>query len=217
MTMTMRTVAVTLALTTLACGGDRSAAAGVPSAESAPRVAGAAATPTTATTPDGSCGVGNGVGALASGRVGALRVGEDTAQVRAGCTVARDTVRLDAEALPERVLTVRTPHGDVEAIVDSGRVWRLEVESPALRTRDGLGVGSSLADLLRAQGARGVEGEAGLFVTLAGACGLSFRLAYDVPDDAHQDTWTATALARLPAATHVDRVLAFDCSTDAAR
>jgi len=140
---------------------------------------------------------------------GDLRIGAPAANVRRTCHVVRDTILLGEEALPQRVITVRTARGVVDAEVDSGRVFRIVVRQRVPRVAGSLGVGSELGELLAASRARGGEGEGGLFVVLDAYCGLSFRLAYAPAD--HRPDWTDDNLRELPRHTTVDEVLAVGC------
>jgi hypothetical protein len=125
--------------------------------------------------------------------------------------VPRDSMQLDDEGTPMRVATVVVGRDTVDAVIDQGRVWRIEIGTRGPRAADSLGVGSPVGDLLRQPGVQGFEGEGLLFVTTAAHCGLSFRLAYEIPTGGHRETWTAADLRRLPTRTLVDRVLIVGC------
>jgi hypothetical protein len=143
--------------------------------------------------------------------IGPLQVGTPFDSVRQACPVARDSVQLDDEGNPVRVATVVVGRDTVDAVIEEGRVWRIEVGGRGLRAADSLGVGSPVGDLLRRPGVQGFEGEGLLFVTTTAHCGLSFRLAYEIPAGEHRETWTSADLRRLPTGTSVDRVLIVGC------
>jgi hypothetical protein len=142
---------------------------------------------------------------------GALAIGRTIPEVQAKCEILRDTTELDEEAQPERVVTVRTTRGILKAFVDSGKVWRIIATSTTIRTADSLGLGSTLSQLLSVSDAHGIEGEGGLYITLARYCGLSFRLSYDIPEQLHRSDWNTTHLRQVPDSTTVDQVLATGC------
>jgi hypothetical protein len=181
------------------CRGERSPAA---------RRNGAAASNAPAATHD--CGVG----VLSGSGIGALRIGTAVDSVRAQCQVVRDTTELREEGLAVRVITVVVPRDTVEAEVDSGKVWRIEVLHPALRTSDSLGVGTSLDRLLQLRGVHGVAGEGAVFVLSPAHCGLSFELS-EPGSDAPTAEWDLAALRRLPTNTTVRRVLITGCQAAA--
>jgi hypothetical protein len=130
---------------------------------------------------------------LTDSGVGRFRVGMAVADVYAACTVLRDAEVTGHEGMAERRITVVLGSVSTTATVVDDRVWRIEIASPRLRTRDSLGVGSSVGDL-RAAGARLAIGDAGAFVLRSDHCGLSFQLGgirrsaslrlADIPDSA---------------------------------
>ena len=141
--------------------------------------------------------------------VGALRIGASVDSVRAHCTVLRDTVERRAEGQPTRVLSVVVADDTGEAEVVDGRVWRITVEKPGLRTADSLSVGTSLARLLAAiPDARGDHGEGGVYVTTR-RC-MSFLLS-DLPPGTRLGVGDAASLRRLPPSTAVRKILVFGC------
>ena len=107
--------------------------------------------------------------------IGELRVGVAVDRLARSCRIVQDTVVRGVEGIQERRIVVDLGRGSVMAVVDSSRIWRLHVQSPAFRTADSLGVGSP-ASSLRRRGARLLTGEGAHFVTLPSHCGLSFRL-----------------------------------------
>jgi hypothetical protein len=156
--------------------------------------------------PDSSCG-----GTTLSGTgIGALRIGMSVDSVRALCRVLSDTTRLATEGQRARFIGVQFGAETVEAEIVNDRVWRIDVRSPSFRTSDGLGVGTPLSRLLSMKSPRGLTGEGQLFVVSPDHCRLSFRLS-DNGSSARSQNWDRAALARLPATTIVDRVLAIGC------
>ncbi len=100
----------------------------------------------------------------------------------------------------------------VQAEVQDGRVWRVIIDGPQLKTTDKLGVGSPLSALLAAAPARASQGEGVVYATTQRHCGLSFQLDYRPRRGEDRDAWTADALAALPKDVKVDRVLISGCS-----
>ena len=112
--------------------------------------------------------------------------------------------------MPARKLAVALARDTVEAEIVNGRVWRLAVHSPRLRTADSLGVGTTLARLLQLRNPHGMTGEGKFFVASPEHCGMSFRLANAGPGAQRGDLDSA-GLARLPKSAVVSEVLVFGC------
>jgi hypothetical protein len=86
--------------------------------------------------------------------IGELRIGATVESIRQKCNVVRDTTAPGAEGMLARKLRVALSRDTVEAEIVDGRVWRIAVHSPRLRTADSLGVGITLARLLRLRNPR---------------------------------------------------------------
>jgi hypothetical protein len=141
---------------------------------------------------------------LSGAGVGDFRVGATVEDVRARCDVVLDTLlQAGAEGMPEQRLAVTIGADTVQATIVSGRVWRIEVRSPRFRTRDSLGVGSTVADLKKQPLEYLGFGEGGPFVALPAHCGMSFSLA-GVPG-------TPRTIDRVPPEARVDLVLLLGC------
>ena len=113
---------------------------------------------------------------LTDSGVGALRVGARVDEVQAVCDILHDTtLRRGREGMPERRITVVLGSMSTTATVADRRVWRIEIASPRFRTRDSLGVGTSVGTL-RQRGATLVVGEDANYALVPGHCGLSFQL-----------------------------------------
>lgn len=148
--------------------------------------------------------------------IGALRIGATVAFVRQNCNAVRDTTAPGAEGMPARKLAVALSRDTVEAEIVDGRVWRIAVHSPRLRTADSLGVGTSIARLLQLRNPRGMTGEGKFFVASPEHCGMSFRLANAGPGARRGDLDSA-GLARLPKSTTVSEVLVFGCQLNSGK
>ena len=140
--------------------------------------------------------------------VAAVRIGIPVDSVRARCTVVRDSVELDGEGMPQRVVRVALANDTMLVEVDSARVWRIQVVRPGIVTRDSLGVGTPVARLLALPGVQGITGEGNLFVVTPARCGLSFQLS---EPRTPAGTWSLARLRQLPPATVVKRVLVLGC------
>jgi hypothetical protein len=142
--------------------------------------------------------------------VGPIRIGTNVDSVQKICTVKRDTTQLGGEGMMERRVTISIPPGELDAEIVDGRVWRLDIRSPAFRTVDSLGVGSTLADLLRHQDPKPAAGEGIVVVMLRDHCGMSFVLSGGFKSGVFRK-WTAEELGKLDPSTRVERVLVFGC------
>ena len=145
---------------------------------------------------------------IREGRVGKLAIGDPVDSVRR-CAVVRDTMVSYGEGSLTRTLFVAFAADTVGAEIVDGKVWRLTVSSPGLRTVDSLGVGTSLRQLLDMSSPRGASGEGRMFVLSPDHCGQSFEINYFGPMP--RGGWIPAALARLPDTTHVIRVLVNSC------
>jgi len=142
--------------------------------------------------------------------IGPLRIGISVDSVMKLCRVVRDTVQQGIEGMPERRITVAFPAGLVEAEIVDGKVWRLDIDSPAFRTRDSLGVGSTVADLLRLDEPDGGVGEGAFFLISRKHCGQSYQMSGGIPTGRVR-RWGRKELEALPSSVRVTRVLVFDC------
>lgn len=166
-----------------------------------------AAQPPAAST--GSAASACATGPLAGDGIGTLRLGMTTEALHASCTVLRDSTILGPEGMPARVATVVTNGDTLLAEIDSGRVWRIGVVTPGLRTADSLGVGTPARRLADLPGARGITGEGQLFVVADQPCGLSFQVKQ--PGPAAITSSTPQQLRALPDSITVTRVLVVGC------
>jgi hypothetical protein len=142
--------------------------------------------------------------------IGELRIRTTVESVRQRCSVVRDTTAPGAEGMPARKLRVALSRDTVEAEIVDGRVWRIAVHAPRLRTADSLGVGTTLARLLQLRNPRGMTGEGRFYVASPDHCGMSFRLANAGPRAQRGDLDNA-GLMRLPRSAVVSEVLIFGC------
>jgi len=142
--------------------------------------------------------------------IGQVRIGASMESVQQQCNVVRDTTVVDVEGMPSRRLAVAFSRDTVQAEIVDGRVWRIAVLTPGLRTADSLGVGTTIARLLQLKDPHGMTGEGQFFVASPAHCGKSFRLAIQEAGPARGDLDRA-GLARLPKSTPVSEVLVFGC------
>src|SRR6185312_5660027 len=94
------------------------------------------------------CGVAAGSALTGDGFAG-LRVGRSVDEIHRDCQVVSDSTLPGEEALPERVVVVALGGDTARATIDSGRVWRISIASPAFETADSLHVGTPIARLLQ--------------------------------------------------------------------
>lgn len=207
---TISTIAIAAIVMTACATGDPSASDSGETTSPAP----APGSPGAPSSPDTSAGrapVGGGCTAspLTGDAAGALRIGMTVDDVRARCGVASDGTRPGPEGEPSRVIEVPMGADTVDAEIEDGRVWRIPVTSPRLRTADDLGVGTRLARLLELRDVQPAMGE-GLYVLSPAHCGLSFQLD-DPSGRPLPPAQTLAELRRLPETTVVSRVLVTGC------
>ncbi|HEX6059923.1 MAG TPA: hypothetical protein VFZ11_13010 [Gemmatimonadaceae bacterium] len=121
--------------------------------------------------------------------IGPLRIGERVGALPPSCG-ARDTTFTLGEGIMETGSVVSIGGAPVLAMTSGsaeGVVSRIIVEDPAFRTELGVGVGSTVADLRRAQGRIcAFEGEGNTVVQAASMPGVSFQIGWssaDAPDE----------------------------------
>jgi hypothetical protein len=169
-----------------------------------------AATPRNAAVSDSACRTSTRPTVTSEG-FDALTIGASVSTVTRACRVVQDTLELGSEAMPEHRVYVQFGSDTVVATVDSGRIWRIAVETPSLRTSDSLSVGTTLGKILASGKATGLVGEGSLFVQTQRHCGLSFRLQRDLTQAELGTVWTDSALRRLPGSTPVAEILIVGC------
>jgi hypothetical protein len=158
---------------------------------------------------DFRCGI-RGAPVLTSLGIGNLQVGRTIDVVKRTCRVIRDNQEM-SEGSPERVVTLMIDNDRIRVTVLNGLVWRLEVTSPRFQTRDGLHVGTSLSRLVARGGIRLLEGEDGLYVTLASHCGLSFH--FPIPSrETPGKAWTVAHVVQRYGSAVADRILVTRCT-----
>jgi hypothetical protein len=188
---------------------DRTASTSDTTVIAAPMATSATAGTATSAAPARSASSCNATTITADG-VGPIRIGVTVDSLKKLCDVVRDTTQLGGEGMMERRLTISVTPATLDAEIVNGRVWRLDISSPAFRTVDSLGVGSPLAALLRRQEPKPAAGEGIVVVMLRDHCGMSFVLSGGYTSGVFRK-WTGDELSKLPSSTTVERVLVFGC------
>jgi hypothetical protein len=142
--------------------------------------------------------------------IGQLRIGATVESIKQKCKVLRDTTVTGAEGMPARKLAVAFTKDTVDAEIVDGRVWRIAVHSPGIRTASLIGVGTLNQRLQTLKDPHGAMGEGALFVLSPQHCGMSFRLANAGPAGQKGDLDKA-GLRRLPIEATVSEVLIVGC------
>jgi hypothetical protein len=117
-------------------------------------------------------------------RLGAARLGMPVAELRRAAPGARDTSWTREGTAERGVVVPMGGGGRAVALLSGDSVARIEVRDPAARTREGLGVGSTVGELRSAFGtacADVAEGE--VVVWFPGAPGIGFALDVKPPAD----------------------------------
>ena len=134
---------------------------------------------------------------------GLVRIGAAESGVRAECNVVADTALvLEGDVQPAILVEVGTD--TVLAELVQGRVWRIRVRGPGLRTADSVGVGTPARQLLTTPGANVIWGEGNHVIVSPEHCGLSFRLT-GLPRSARP--WRTAEVAEMPDSVRVGEVL----------
>jgi hypothetical protein len=125
-----------------------------------------------------------------------------------------DTTQIAAEGMPSRTLRIALTSDTVIAEIVAGKVWRISVASPHLRTRDSLAVGVPAARLLTLDDPRGMMGEGRFFIASPDHCGLSFELTDMVKRIPRGRIGRAELIAGLPKTATVRNILIIGCPND---
>ncbi len=115
---------------------------------------------------------------IESGKVGLVSIGMSVDELYGH--FGQDSVRLFDQFLEGTFSpALDINNGKLIAEIECGKVWRVKVRSDAYRTRDGIGVGSSLKDLLKSHPkATFLQGE-GNYVVYVSDLHLSFILSQE--------------------------------------
>ncbi len=127
--------------------------------------------------------VGEGTVLIGREQVGPVRLGMPASELRQRAPAVRDTT-WTAEGTRERGLVVPVAEGrQVTALLQNDTVARITVADTALRTREGLGVGSRLEELRSAYGRTCADmGEGRVVVWFPNLPGISFALDARPPE-----------------------------------
>jgi hypothetical protein len=114
-------------------------------------------------------------------RLGPLRLGMAVGELRQTVPQARDTT-WQQEGMTERGVLVPVGTGGALAVLSDDTIARIEVRDPAVRTREQVGVGSTLEQLRAAYGSACADlGEGFVVVWFPAAPGISFALDAPLP------------------------------------
>lgn len=157
--------------------------------------------PTPAAAPTG-CAAGGGAELTGAG-IDGVKIGQSTEELRRLCPVVGDTMLL-LEGQSQPALKIALGGDTIVAEIVAGRIWRIDVTSPGLATRDSLRVGTPARRLAALPGARVAAGEGNYFVFVPSHCGLSFGLV-GLPTRGRP--WTIAELAAQPDSARVGVIL----------
>ncbi|HEX2723232.1 MAG TPA: hypothetical protein VHM24_09960 [Gemmatimonadaceae bacterium] len=142
--------------------------------------------------------------------VGDLVVGRPVSEVKERCQLLSDTFQRGTEGGQERIIAVLVAGEILSSTVVDGRISRIGVTTPRIRTTDSLGVDTPLQKIAAMRGAQFFPGEDGVYAFVAAHCALSFRFSLPLrPPKGGQ--WTPAAIATAHGDAAVDRVLVGEC------
>jgi hypothetical protein len=144
--------------------------------------------------------------------VGPLPVAASRTDLDQIVRVVRDTTEEGDEGMSEKVAIIVLDGDTVRAVLnDKSRVFAYLLRSPRFRTRDTLGVGTSLGQLLRVRGVYARTSEGQVFVRFPQHCGLHFRLSESGDLGDSPDSIGPSSLSSLPKDTRVTEVVVRGC------
>jgi hypothetical protein len=204
MNVTLRLV---LALTTLAL------CAGCTSRDTKPP-APPAASPATTTTATATSSAGCTGRLVTNAGVGPIRIFASLDSIRQICPIVRDTtVQPQPGLAAEHLVSVLMGTDTAVVGVRRGRVVQIFLTGTRFATADSIGVGTTLARLLRFAQTKGYGVAGDLLIATPTKCGLTFGMTGRYPDlpDGLKDS---TALSRVPVTATVNRVRVDGCDRD---
>ena len=141
---------------------------------------------------------------VTSDSVGPLTLRASRSDLERLTKFVRDTTEGGGEGTTARMLIVLLDGDTVHALVDdSSRVLAYYLYSARFRTRDSLGVSSSLSQLLRVPGVYATTGESRVTVHFPKHCGLYFLLSESEVGGEGGDSVGPSELSQLPKETSV--------------
>ncbi len=156
-----------------------------------------------------TCGV-TGTPVLEGTGIGELRHGRAIDEIPALCHVLSDSEQQGQEGMMERVVVVQLAGETLRTIVDKGRIFRIEVNTPRFRTPDSLGVDTPLSRIASMRGAQFAPGHDGVYGFSPEHCGLSFRFSLPWRPPAGGQ-WTAEAISSAHGTAAANRVIVIGC------
>lgn len=156
-----------------------------------------------------TCGV-TGTPVLEGNGIAELRHGRSIDEISALCQVLSDSEQPGQEGMMERVVVVQLAGETVRTIVDKGRIYKIEVNTPRFRTADSLGVDTPLARIASMRGAQFAPGHDGVYGFSPEHCGLSFRFSLPWRPPAGGQ-WTAEAISAAHGTAAANRVIVIGC------
>lgn len=144
--------------------------------------------------------------------IGGLRIGQFVPQL-AKERVLRREWQTDENGDRVELLRATVGAGEVEAEIYDGKIWRLTVNKPGLKTRDGVGVGDPVRTLLRKN--RSISPEVGggpaLYLISERPCGIGYLTDVEFSDKIPYDLTKAT-LFKYVGSSHIAQVLVAGCN-----
>jgi hypothetical protein len=183
--------------------------AGCTSRDARPAASTAISTTATATSSAGC------TGRLVTGEgVGPIRIFASLDSIRQICPIVRDTtVQASVGLAAERLVSVLMGADTAVVGVRRGRVVQILLTSAHFATADSIGVGTTLARLLRFARGKGYGVGGDLLIATPTKCGLTFGMTgryADLPDGLKD----STTLNRVPATATVNRIRIDGCERD---
>lgn len=125
--------------------------------------------------------------------------------------IVRDTTEAAEEDMTNQIVVGVLGVDTVRVVVDEeGKVYWYILRSPRFRTRDSLGVSTSLGQLVTIPGVYAKSHESQSWIKVPRHCGLSFTMENDLGLDS-PDSVGVARLSQMPKGTRVSEVAVYGC------
>lgn len=130
------------------------------------------------------------------------------------CRVLREWTDSSADVRSRHLIAIASGRDTIVAVIADGIVQEIRVTAPSFKTKESIGIGTSLSSLLNRPGVGGYSTRGRVQVQVESICGLLFRIRTPITFPNGRVLEKAD-LARLPSTSSVDQITAMGgCTPD---